>query len=254
MNIGLVGYGKLARHLAPALIEAGHLINQWLVRDETHHDEIFENYNVQSVIHANDISDSVSEVIILMVNDSSIEHVANQLEISNSIVCHTSGMTPLQALPFPNSGIFYPLNTFSGLHSGWDRDTPMLLQARNQNTLNLLIDLANDISQRVQVIDAEKAKILHMAAVISQNFSNYLISRAESILEQNDLDRALIQPLLVTMIKNVSDSPAIFNQTGPAMINDTQTIESQLKLLQDQPNLQRLYKLISEDIQSQNFH
>ena len=251
-TIGIVGYGRLAKHLGPALISCDFRINQWYTRNVSLHQEIADHYGVNPVADIQKINDT-SDLILVMLADHVIGELAAVLSVRSSIVCHTSGMTPMNQLPQKNRGIFYPLNTFNGKSPTWDKQTPLLLQASNENVLNAIHDVAQQISEHVQVVSPEDLQVIHTAAVISQNFSNHLIAKAEQLLLDMNLDRHLIHPLLQSMIINLAESTARENQTGPAVRGDHTTVRRQLELLRKSPELHALYASLTESIQSDYF-
>ena len=249
-TIGIIGYGRLALHIAPALVESGIEINQWCVRNEKYHNEIVQTYKLNPVADPGGLNDS-SDLLLLMISDTAIQDVGRQMPAVSSIVCHTSGMTPLSALPQERSGIFYPLNTFNGINPNWNEKTPILIHASNPDIVMDLVMLGSKISTAVQPISQDELQAIHLAAVISQNFSNHLIALAEALLESNDLDRSLIHPLLQSMIENLHARPARANQTGPAIRRDESTINRQLTFLENYPQLKDIYTLLTSSIQDE---
>ena len=252
LSVGLMGYGRLARHLAPALVKSGVVINQWYIRNQMFHTEILDSYDVQAVNDIGGITDK-SDVIIIMISDHAIEQVAAQLNIQSSIVCHTSGTSLLDFLPQVNSGILYPLNTYNGINVDWSRDTPFFIQAKNEQTFIRLERLANLLSDHVQRINPDDLQTIHLAAVIAQNFSNHLIAQAEHLLVEKGIDRKVLYPLLLSMIENLRYAPAAMNQTGPAIRHDLNTIENQQELLEKRLDLRSIYIQLSKSIQAKLF-
>ena len=247
-TVGLIGYGKLARHLAPALAGSGIIINQWCIRNKSDHQEILDKYSVSAVTQVDDIIDS-SDLILIMVNDQAISEVGLQLKNTRAIVCHTSGMTSVDELPQKRAGIFYPLNTFNGINTTWNNDTPIFIHTKDSDHVAILSDLAQRLSNQVQVISPKDLQVVHLAAVISQNFSNHLIAHGEALLEAHQLDRSLIHPLLQTMVENLNLAPARLNQTGPAQRRDQTTTAHQSAILEQSPDLLSLYEALTKDIQ-----
>lgn len=252
LKIGLAGYGKLARHLVPELQRVGVIINQWYVRDIKVHDEIRSEYNTQPFDDIGQLSDD-NDIILLLVSDSAIREVSSALKVEQTVVCHTSGMTGLDAISQPGRGKFYPLNTFNGIDTSWNRETPLLISASDTKTEAILTGLGNMISGHVKTLDANSFKYVHLAAVIAQNFSNFLIAKGEQIVLDHDLDRELLHPLLATMISNLKRTAASSNQTGPAVRNDTTTLNNQINMLESTPYWKDVYELLTRGIQNEVF-
>jgi predicted short-subunit dehydrogenase-like oxidoreductase (DUF2520 family) len=71
---------------------------------------------------------------------------------------------------------------------------------------------------------------------------------ANDILENENLNVSLLYPLMEeTLRKAQSDKPQK-GQTGPAIRGDLNTIENHLKLLEKNPDLQKIYTFISRNI------
>jgi hypothetical protein len=89
---------------------------------------------------------------------------------------------------------------------------------------------------------------LHLAAVFANNFSNHMFSLAEGITLDHGLSFELLKPLIEeTAAKAMTSSPRRV-QTGPAFRENRRVMEKHLALLQEHPDLQILYRLISENI------
>jgi hypothetical protein len=77
-----------------------------------------------------------------------------------------------------------------------------------------------------------------------------LYSYADEILEKKDIDFQLLLPLLEETVRKVKLIKPREAQTGPAKRNDQVTIEEHLKMLNEFPEIQKLYKLFSEQIRA----
>ena len=95
--------------------------------------------------------------------------------------------------------------------------------------------------------DEERSK-LHLAAVISNNFSNYLFAMAEDYCEKEGVDFKMIVPLLEETVKRLVTASAAATQTGPAIRRDEKTIGKHLEMLANDPVLKRFYEMFSEAI------
>ena len=101
-------------------------------------------------------------------------------------------------------------------------------------------------------MDSKQREKIHIAAVISCNFSNHMFTIAEKLMQDNDLDFDLLKPLIrETVNKALVNSPKKV-QTGPAIRKDLKILEKHMNLLIYEEKLQKIYNLISNHIISSN--
>ena len=254
MNIAIVGAGNVAWHLAQALQQAGHNITAVYSRSKAHREELTKLLPNAVPTQNLDFRTIVADVILVAIPDAAIPGVTEQIEAKpGTIVAHTSGSQPLaimSTIAGANYGVFYPLQTFSK-HAPIDiNQIPFLIEGNTEATINLLEELARTISQKVERVNSEKRKQLHLAAVFACNFTNHLLGISQELLQKADLPIDLLQPLIQETIKKASSHNPYSVQTGPAIRKDQNVIEEHLRLLQHQPHLQAIYQLLTQSIQT----
>lgn len=252
ITVSIIGFGRLAKELIPALYQAGINIHQICARSLDNEREVEEQFNC-SVVQSIEALTDECQVIILAVPDGAIGAVSKSCSHLSALICHTSGMTPMHVIDSQRPGKFYPLNTFSGKGS-WSDDTPIFIRATSAQDVNLLSSMATQISQQViPYNDESDLQTIHLAAVVSHNFSNHLIARAEELLVEKNLPREIIHPLLRRLMANLAEHPAFQNQTGPAIRDDNTTIQRQRLALESQADLQAIYDRLTNSLQSHTF-
>lgn len=198
--------------------------------------------------------DSNADFTIIAVSDNAIKEIAQKLPASSSIVCHTSGSIPISALEsLPNeTGVFYPLQTFTkGVKLDFSR-IPFFLEASSPLTLGKLKELASLVSSKIYVSDSEKRKKLHLASVFACNFTNALAYISKECLRDTGYDFSVLEPLLSQTITKLGILNPEDAQTGPAVRGDTKVMDSHLKMLESKPLYQQIYKLLSQAISQQH--
>ncbi|HVS90785.1 MAG TPA: Rossmann-like and DUF2520 domain-containing protein [Mucilaginibacter sp.] len=247
MRITIIGSGNVATHLAAAFKNAGHNIVQVYSRDMQHaailayHVKAEPIDNLDSINHATDI-------FIVSINDDAIGGIAQKLAKYDAVIAHTSGATLLQDIMAytDKAGVFYPLQTFSKTRELDFRAVPLCIEGATQEITARLIELGQTVSNHVYRVDSGQRKILHVAAVFACNFPNYLYYAAGQLLQQHNLDFNMLRPLILETAEKVQEYLPVNVQTGPAIRNDEKTIAAHLQLLQDNPELQDLYRQISQ--------
>ena len=249
MKVCLIGSGNLATQLGIALFERGHQIVQvWSGRAENASELAFK----LNCHYTNELSliNSDSDIYIVSVSDSAIETILTGRIWGNSLVVHTSGSTPMDILSqnCKNFGVFYPFQTFSKAKNVLFDQIPICLEANTPQNLVILQDLARTISNNIQLINSGQRQQIHLAAVFACNFVNHFYSIGEGLLREKGIGFELLKPLILETAAKILDYSPGSVQTGPAIRNDKDIINKHLALLENQPDLQTLYQLISDSI------
>lgn len=234
--VDIIGSGRVANHLLRAF-----------------------NQNPQKNVDANLVNPRTllgarpfAQIALIAVSDNAIEQVAAKLNYPNAIIAHTSGSTPIDILkPFaPQTGVFYPLQTFSLERKLEYSKIPFFIEGSSKQTADSLAALAASISNQYHIADSQQRKALHVAAVFACNFTNHLWAIADTILNENGLTFEMIRPLLEETLNKTNILSPLQAQTGPAARGDSKTIEAHRQFLASAPDLQNLYSLLSSSIQN----
>lgn len=249
MEIVLIGTGNTAHVLGKKLVGAGHRIAQVFGRDSQAASELAYELSTESTNYWNVIT-RTADLYIIAVSDIAVEEVVQEIEVTDKIVVHTAASVSVKVLACmaKHYGVLYPLQSLKKEVS-YLPDVPILIDASDRETLDLLDVLAHTISSQVYVAnDAERLK-LHLAAVMVNNFTNHLYSLVENYCHEEGLNFYLLLPLIEETASRLQDLSASKTQTGPAIRNDTITLEKHLELLKKYPQLRKVYALFTESIQ-----
>ena len=247
IKVVLIGSGNVAQHLIQVLLQAKNLdLVQAFARNPSHlshllhEDKITSDY--QKIAEA--------DLYIISVSDNAIAEVSEHLPFENRLVVHTSGSSDITILSDKNrKGVFYPLQTFSKNKTIDFTPIPICIEAENENDYQLLEQVAKSLSQKVFAISSEQRRSLHVSAVFVCNFVNHLYQIGNQICQENNIPFEVLHPLIqetAQKIKELSPSEA---QTGPALRNDSKTIEKHLAFLENE-NYQKIYELLTQSIQN----
>ena len=150
--------------------------------------------------------------------------------------------------------MFYPVQTFTkGIPLRFE-DTALVIEAPEEADRTLLWNLALSLRGKPWILGQDARRQVHLAAVISNNFSNHLFRLAADWLQSEGLDFALLQPLLRETVQKLKYAPPGELQTGPAVRGDREIMERQMNMLQEAPTLQAIYRLFSESIDETKKH
>lgn len=249
MDIVIIGTGNVATVLGKKFKVAGHKIRQVFGRDPQKASELAYALDTESANYGSILYND-ADLYLVAVSDRAIPEVLKDLQLASKPVAHTAGSIPLDVLkPFTSTyGVFYPLQS---LKKGVTEspDIPILVDATNTSTLQLLKFLAQSISTIVIEANDEQRLKLHMAAVFCNNFVNHIYSLMERYCNEQGIDFRLLIPLIQETGKRLSHFSPAQVQTGPAIRNDSITVNKHLALLADQPHLKELYQLFTQSIQ-----
>jgi len=249
-NIGIIGSGNVAYHLSKSFQDK--LLDKNLF---IYSRNIIEAKEIAVKFKINFIEDLTSfidkcDLIIIAITDDAIESLVNKIPLGNKIIAHTSGVKSMHQLKpvSKNYGSFYPLQTFTKTRDVDFNKVPILIDASNLSTKEVLLSLANLLSNKVKEVKDEDRALIHPAAVMVNNFTNHLFSLAKDYAESKNLDFDILHALIEeTALKAISQNPKEI-QTGPAVRKDKNTIEQHLKMLKE-PNLKELYMMFTESIE-----
>ncbi len=249
-NVVLIGAGNLATQLALALFENGIQVKQIYSRKlET----AIELAGKVGAAFTNNLSQLISDadLYVIAVKDLAIQEILENLSLNeNMLIVHTAGSVPMEILDgfSLNYGVFYPLQTLSKYRKADFSVVPVCIEANHPSNLMKLQELAGRLSDSVHQISSVERKTLHLAAVFANNFVNHFYAIGAEILEDKKLNFDLLKPLILETAAKIKTLGPVEAQTGPATRNDTATISSHLKMLQDRPEFQKIYSFVSESI------
>lgn len=248
MNIVLIGTGNTATVLGRKLKLAGHKIVQVFGRNNKEASELAYELNTESTNYWNVLS-RTADLYIIAVSDIAVEEVIQELRLPDKTVVHTAASVPMEIFKgrAEHFGVFYPLQSLKK-EVGHLPDIPVIIDASDDSTLQLLEVLGHSISDSVVEANDDTRLKLHLAAVIVNNFANHLYALAEKYCKDEGLDFSLLFPLIKETAERVGTISPVKSQTGPASRSDKLTVEKHLELLNKHPQLKKLYALFTESI------
>jgi predicted short-subunit dehydrogenase-like oxidoreductase (DUF2520 family) len=246
ISVVIIGAGNVATHVFKAFNKTEQIsVIQWYNRSLN----ALVSYKNQV-----DITDDLSQLktadlYILAVSDDAIKPLSSQLPFENRLVVHTSGAVGIYDIDKKHKrGVFYPLQTFSKTAEIDFKNVPICIEALESVDYQLLKKVAISMGSPTKKVNTDQRKILHVAAVFVNNFTNQLFRLAHEITESDGAEFDLLKPLILETAKKVQDMSPYMAQTGPAKRNDKKTLKRHLKLLKEQHH-KDIYNLLTTSIQ-----
>ncbi|MCF8336265.1 MAG: DUF2520 domain-containing protein [Bacteroidales bacterium] len=249
MRIVFIGAGNVATNLAVAIRKSGHEVVQVYSRTEESAGELAHKTEAEAITRLDRIV-ADADIYFIAVKDDAIEEVLSQFPHNDVFLVHTAGSISMNMLRdyTDDYGVLYPLQTFSKDWLSDFTEIPLCIEANTDRNLNILGQIAEELSNNVCHIDTMQRLYLHVAAVFACNFTNFMFASAENILRNHDISFNVLKPLIrETVDKALVHSPSR-SQSGPAVRGDREIIEKHLDLLAHSGKLQNLYKYVSESI------
>ncbi len=247
ISVTLLGAGNVATHLFKAFKTSNQItVKQWFNRNidaiSTYESEVEITDNIDAL--------EAADVFIIAVSDNAVANVSKSLTVKNQLVVHTSGSVNVHDLDKKHRrGVFYPLQSFSKKATLNFADVPICIETLNKSDYPILKTLATAIGSPVKKINSDQRRVLHLAAVFVNNFTNQMYRIAHEIVESEAAEFDLLKPLILETAKKVQDISPYMAQTGPAKRNDTKTINKHIAILEDEQH-QEIYKLLTQSIQN----
>lgn len=248
MKITVIGSGNVATVLAKLCVQKGHHINQILTRNLKAGEELTAQVGGQAALIA-DFVPAQTELIIVALSDNSLPDATTGIDFKEIPVVHTAGAVSIEVLKnlAVNYGVLYPLQSLRK-----DMESippiPFLIEANNEKTGRQIQDFASTLSDNVRYVGEADRLRLHVAAVVVNNFTNYLYAVAEEFCMKEHADFNLLKPLIKETADRIQDHSPGDLQTGPAVRKDIKTINRHLQLLTAYPKWLKMYKRLTKDI------
>ncbi len=245
----IIGAGRVGSALSVALNESGHRLLKIISRSINKAEKLAGMAGC--VFGSELVIPPDTDLVIVAVNDDALYTVLHETEMEDNIViAHTAGSVGLDVFhkDMSNTGVFYPLQTFTTGRSYDFSSVPLFIEANRERSREVLLSVASSVSRQVFELDSDKRKYLHLAAVFSCNFVNHMYYAGKEISAMAGMDFNVLLPLIRETMEKVSSLGPESSQTGPAVRNDKNTIEKHLDLLSFSPDLQKIYRVMTDSI------
>ncbi|MEX1001334.1 MAG: Rossmann-like and DUF2520 domain-containing protein [Crocinitomicaceae bacterium] len=246
-TVNIIGAGNVATALAVVLSKKIRVKAVWSRKPKTAI-ELSSRINSEVCLSLTDLPNA--DLNIIAVADDVIKDTVKKLDMNIPVV-HTSGSVPKSVLKdFRKYGVFYPLQTFSKDRMVEMSEVPFFIETNDTELERELFDLTKEVLNTTPYkLNSDKRKALHLAAVISNNFTNHLLLESKKILTQQEIPFDVLKALMFETVGKAFDLGPENAQTGPANRGDKKIIEDQLKLLKEQ-EMNQLYKLFTRAIEN----
>jgi predicted short-subunit dehydrogenase-like oxidoreductase (DUF2520 family) len=244
-KVNIIGSGNVATQLAKTLHQKGVFVSGIYSLHIKNAKILSHLVDAEPTDNLKKLDDNV-DLNIIAVKDDFITNIQAKLPNKTPIV-HTSGSIGMDCFHSKKSyGILYPLQTFTKFNDIDLSTVPFLIEANSNDFETDLISFCHkNLSKTAYKTNSDTRSYIHLAAVISNNFSTILLQQSKKILDQNGIDFNLLNPLLTETLKNAFKLSPEKAQTGPAKRGDVKVINKHLKMIEEM-DLKQIYQLLTE--------
>jgi predicted short-subunit dehydrogenase-like oxidoreductase (DUF2520 family) len=240
--IAIIGAGKLAYSLTPALIKSGFKVEIVISKNPVSAKTLAKKYSISH------FSDSVNKipkyvnVFFITAPDGEIKKVADKIsklkrKFENCICVHFSGLENIHSLnPLKKRGCaigsIHIIQPFPSKNVVEIKNSPAAIEADDKLSLKFLYQLAKKLKLKSHQINSEEKVMHHLAAVHSSNFLVGNLYNAFSLISsKNNFAKDSLKQTTQSALNNVyklSPSKAL---SGPVDRGDLYTIKKHFEAL-----------------------
>ena len=235
MNLAFIGTGNVSTRMSIAAQVAGHtIVEKW-------------NYHLSPIDNVTIDADAY----IICVTDDALPNVAAEIVKGreDKLFIHTAGSMSIDVFPTEHRAVMWPMQTLSKNKEIDFSQVPLIIEANNVADLQRVRELAESISNYVRTQSEEERKYMHLASVICNNFANHCYDLANEILKAHNIPFSTLIPLIDETAHKVHDMSPREAQTGPARRHDKNVIQKHIEMLHLHPEIQKIYKLLTHNIE-----
>jgi predicted short-subunit dehydrogenase-like oxidoreductase (DUF2520 family) len=242
-NLIIIGAGKLANSLAPALADAGYKISSIISSNIKDAEGLAKKLNIKS------FSDSVNDlrirrgVFMLAVPDDQIGIAADELsrvdiDFKKSLIIHFSGSHDISLLKKLSNrkaytGSLHIMQTFPSKRRMSVKNAFSAIETNSDMVFDYLFSLSTELKLKPFRIDSGNKVIYHLAAVYASNFMNAVLFQSQQLFNNLKLKgysfNEIFSPLYVSTVMNIRQSDSSKALSGPIERGDAETVRRHIK-------------------------
>ncbi len=252
MTFSIIGTGNIAWFFGSRLVTGRHHCTGVYGRNLQAAMTLKEALMADKSGNIEDLADGESDVCFLLVSDTAIGEIATRLSLTQTILIQSAGAASIDLLKpaATDYGVLWPVYSIVKNNPPAHRNIPCGWEFSTEKAKRLGLEMAHAITDILFETRYDQRKWMHLSAVISNNFTNHLLAVCEQICKENELPFNLLMPIIEQTFDRIKTASPGALQTGPAIRKDTPTIQSQINLLSDHPEWQKIYEDITKSIQA----
>jgi predicted short-subunit dehydrogenase-like oxidoreductase (DUF2520 family) len=255
IKISIIGAGKLASSLMPALLDKNYKINSIFDIHKESAAELAIKYNIKKYADALFDIDRETNLFFLTVPDGELKKVAGilsllDLDYTECLFVHCSGSRNVRVLEAlrekgANVASFHPMQTFPSRKKVSLKNNYVAIESDNSAIAEYLEEIANDLELLPIRLKPEEKVYYHLLGVFASNFLSANMFEAEScneLIESAIPDiYKLLKPIVNSTYTNISKNGAVESLSGPIERGEFETVEMHVNALHNNNELKLHY-------------
>ena len=241
-KIAIIGAGKLAYSLAPALIQSDYDVQVVISRKLSSAKSLAKKNSIPQYSNSlKKISQEVN-VFFLTVPDGEIKYAADALSrikkiFTDSLCIHFSGVENIAALKSLQkkgcaTGSLHIIRPFPSKNIVDIRNSPASIETESRQAKSFLIQICRKLKLKPHTINSEEKVFHHIAAVHSSNFLVGNLFNAFSLISsKSKYPQSILKKTTQSALDNVFKLSPAKALSGPIDRGDIYTIKKHLKSL-----------------------
>jgi len=240
--IAIIGAGKLAFSLTPALVKTGHPVQSIISRNLGSARSLAKK---NSIPHYSNLINNIPQeigIFFLTVPDGEIKKVADSLSklkknFGNCICIHFSGVENIDSLNTLekkgcSTGSLHIIRPFPSKNIVDIKNFPASIEANDNRSMKYLNQLCKRLKLKPHSVNSNEKVLHHLAAVHSSNFLVGNLFTAFSLIDsKSSLPKVVLRQTTQTALDNVFKLSPAKALSGPIDRGDIYTIKKHIEAL-----------------------
>jgi len=244
-KIAVIGAGKVAHSLVPALLKSGYSVESIHSRNLLSAKKLAQKYSVKHFTDSLNRIPPGIKVFLLTIPDSEIKKTAEKLSRVNfnfpkSYVVHFSGVEDISVLKSlakkeAATGSLHLMQTFPDKKITKLKGVHAAIESDDERSYKLLMKISKDLKLKPFGLSSKDKVYYHVAGVLSSNFLAGNLHNSEDLLALCGIDKKdsfeILKSTIFTTLENSRKYGAANALSGPIDRGDFETIEKHISAL-----------------------
>lgn len=250
MKIAIIGAGNIATYYGTCFKQHGHEILQIVAHNETSAVALAQRLACET--YATDIQylTKEAEVYLFAVTDDALLDYAKNITLSDKLVLFAAGAHPCSTFLSMSEdvGCIWCVYSIQKDQLPRHRSIPLVVSGTTKNAKYKAAKLADSISDLVYELSDDQKSVVHLGAVLCNNFTNHLYDITNRVLNKHEISFDILKPIIENTAEKIQHTAPNLLQSGPAIREDNSTMRKHIDLLNDMAQWQNVYQALSESI------